>query len=327
MRHKTYIFLLIASILTALVASIFIYFDRQSSNALIAAPLKLGTFIITHPLSVQYDDKNDRATAFIKTLNSQTQHPIKKYQHVILYDKDGKVMPLSGKISILRQSASGTDILITLPKDTNTNLLKTTVDIITFQADRISMVPLRAIQYEDDNKTTYVWQASQENSDDKKFNLAKQEIDISKTNTEYAILLNRLNTQIPLLLNPRENMDLEKKYDIQIKELNVPNNNPIYNAWADYVTDRNAEKIKIMALKAESCGDPDVIIDTSSIDTPIIPSKGSITTSSLTDDEQSTTCNGATDSGIISAEQIFSNIGILYKGESQNSCGSNSCGQ
>jgi len=324
MSRNAFLFILVTSIIITIISCAIIAMSRHSATYL-AVKVPYGYFTETQALDVSYNNKKDIATAFVE---NPLPAYIKKGAVVILRDSELNALPLGGEISLVRTTSDGSDILINLPAETDTELLTDSVDIITFEARNVRLIPQSAIVL-DENETPFIWTAQSNAQTDiiegnEKYTVMQERINISYLNEMHAVPLRAMENDL-IILNPNTNLSKEDEYPLVIRELDVPQHNPIYAAWLGYIDIKRSQLQLKLASNSEACRNG----------TPYEPEKGdgSIDESAPPPPSGSTSSNscGAGTDGPISAEAIFANIKALSAGETQDSgaCGqtTNSCGQ
>ncbi|MEM6812576.1 MAG: hypothetical protein AAF549_08950 [Pseudomonadota bacterium] len=150
-------------LIVAVFISILLYIftrDAQITSSIIdnnkrykVVSVHYGPLVITQDLSVTFSDKQDLAFAAV---SDDSYKKFELHQNVILYDQNKSVLPLGGKLSLVRKHDKGADIVITLPKETNTNLLSDKVSIITRETLASARLPISTLQKDDDGNH-FIW--------------------------------------------------------------------------------------------------------------------------------------------------------------------------
>ena len=206
-----------------------------------------GPLVKTTPLSVNYNDKSDLAVA--STPNELTSI-IQKYQRVILFDKDKNILPFPGKVSFVRSHDKGADIVIALPKETNTALLYPSVEIITTNAVGLPRLPLSVIQL-DENKKEFVWVAepSAEN-----YQARRQYVTSQLRNDDYiAVNGQKVKYNDLVIFNPDDALNKKRNITIEEIEFKAPLHDPIRQAWKEADLRKLEQKRMEIAKRVEEC--------------------------------------------------------------------------
>ncbi|MEM7618623.1 MAG: hypothetical protein AAF244_04480 [Pseudomonadota bacterium] len=296
------LFILIAflTLLTAFLV-IFIPHKKDTTKYTMIVPTQ-GNFIQTQKIELTFDNDRDIAMAAISDTSVTS---LLQNQNVILKDKDGNILPLGGKVAFIRNSPDLIDVLIALPKETDTELLSTEAHIITMDVNTLKLLP-RNIVHDIETDTPYVW-ISEKVED--KYKFKKQPIEISYKNDFYIAPGTIIPKEARVLVNYDKDVREDKTFKAKTLVFAPPRYNPIYTAWLKYGEAKLLEDKEQMALNLENC-----------LKRAQDQSEATIGNLSTTEGTQS--CGHANE--ILSAEEIFANIG--KEGASANSCGSNSCG-
>lgn len=300
MTLKSFILIAFLILATAILV-VFLPHKKDTTKYNLVVPTQ-GNFIQTQKIELQFDNTKDLAMGVI---SDPSLTSVKQNQNVILRDKEGNILPLGGKVAFVRKSPELLDVLIALPKETDTKLLTSEAHIITMDVNTLKLLP-RNIIHDIETDNPYIWIS--EIFEDK-YKFKKLPIEISYENDFYVALTTTIPKDSRVLVNHDKEIETDKSFNAKTVTFAPPRYNPIYTAWLKYGEQKLLEDKEQMAINLENClkrarGEGE-------------PSMGA---QSGADGEQSCGASG----GIISAEQIFANINA--KGTNINSCGSNSCG-
>jgi hypothetical protein len=225
------------------------------TNQYLVATPHYGPLTQTQEIRVAFDQ--DQA---VGTLSNETAQNIKQNQKVILYDKEGYILPLGGKVESILTNNGKKRITIKLPLGTNTALLATDLDIITLETIASKRLPRSAyIQDNANDKTsTYVWIAklSTKNKDSANiYTLEKLEIDLGLTVLDYFEESGyKIHSSDLVVLNPDSKIKENIPYSLKVTKLNLPLHNPIKQAWVDFEINRLNKQQAELTERAENCG-------------------------------------------------------------------------
>ncbi len=202
--------------------------SENTNSDYLAANLSSGPLIQTQEIHVTFSE--DSATGSLKL---EDPEKIKTGQAVILYDKDGIVMPLGGVISKVQEESNNELLIkIDLPAGTNTDFLLTEPEIITLETNGSRRIPLSALQTEE-NGNSYIWIARAD-IEKKAYTVTRQYIEKGLSGNNFFDPGYDIDTYALIILNPDKNIRSNRKYNIEIVELNAPLHNPTRQAWIDY---------------------------------------------------------------------------------------------
>lgn len=292
----------------ALVALYFIAFKQTqlpSSSGLkpskktyqIAEP-KYGNFTKTMPVKAIYQNNADIG---MTSLTKDAAEGLRNGQSIMLYDKEKNLLPLGGNIQMIRPNSDGVDILIKLPKGTDTDLLSPDIDIIKSETSSLKLLPLSALQKEQDarNENYFVWRVIyQEN---KVQEILKQPVKTPNQNADFFTFDAPPKTETFIILNPDDalkasNDNKNVPFNFERIEFKPPNYNPVYMAWLKFDRERLAQDQARMKQVSENCA---------SGTNNLAPSQNG---SDAATPQQASGCSVQPSSATLSAEKIFSNI-------------------
>jgi hypothetical protein len=197
----------------------------EGKRYLVAKP-HYGPLVLTFPLTVTYDNEKDLARARIESKESAALHP---RQQVILYNLENNVLPLGGRVTSIRENNGGTQVLITLPDQTDTALLSPQPEVITRETIASQRVPLTALQ-QDEAGRDYVWIAEESNVDEG-YSLRRRYVSVvNKDKFFFETDLNVLDTHDLIVVNPDANLGEGMVYNMHVTPLFAPLHNPIKQA-------------------------------------------------------------------------------------------------
>ncbi len=174
--------------------------------------------------------------------------PLKQNQNVILYDKNGKTLPLGGKI----ENIDNTTITISLPEATDTSRLNNKVSVITLETIGSKRLPLSALQ-KDNNDQSFVWVATPAPNGNGHI-VEKRAITVDIKGQTYFEAGLKVRATDLVILDPDFSLTADKKYRITISEItDAPLHNPIKQAWIDFEMNRLEEAKAEMAAALEDC--------------------------------------------------------------------------
>ena len=219
----------------------------QGYEGYVAAIPQYGPLIHIQEITVSYE--KDTATG---TLKNDLASKIMAPQDVILYDKDHFVLPLGGKVKEVKQEDNSSIVTITLPQETNTDLLSSTVGIITLETSASKRLPLSALQT-DENNAFYVWMMEQK-EDSVKSNVRRQYINVGMQDDKYFEEAGQEIGSFDLvLINPDKKVKSNKRYKIEQVIFEAPLNNPIKEAWTNFEVTRLEQQQVDLLQAAEDC--------------------------------------------------------------------------
>lgn len=208
-------------------------FEAQKDAAdYMAAVPSSGPIINTTDMDVTY--KSGHAYGY---LNEQNVGATKIGQDVILYDKEGIILPLGGIIESIELQNDQYKVTISLPEDTDTSLLMPFVSILTQVLQVGQRVPHSAV-LTDDNGKTYIWVATPSrleplNNEDK-FKLVRQYVEKGAADPNYVDVNAELGFGDLVVMDPDKKIKEDKIYKIFNVVLDAPSQNPIRQAYVDY---------------------------------------------------------------------------------------------
>ena len=226
--------------------------QKPISSKYLASTPHYGPLIQMQEIKVVFDD--DFA---VGTLSVDAAKNIAKNQKVILYDKDGYVLPLGGKVIEIQNNEETRKITIQLPQDTNTPLLFNNLDIITLETIASKRLPRSAYikEYDEDgNESIYVWRATLDKNNNT-YTLEKLYIDLGLTVLDYFEESGyKIHSYDLIILNPDSKIEENTPYNLKVTKLNLPLHNPIKQAWVDFEINRLNKQQADLNERAENCG-------------------------------------------------------------------------
>lgn len=172
----------------------------------------------------------------------------KQNQNVILYDKNGKILPLGGKV----EKIDGDTLIISLPEATDTSLLNQKVSVITLETIGSKRLPLSALQKDDNNKS-FVWVATPAPNTNG-HTVEKRAITVDIKGDKYFEAGLKVRATDLVILDPDSSLEANKEYKIGLTEIkDAPLHNPIKQAWIDFEMNRLEEAKAEMAQRLEDC--------------------------------------------------------------------------
>lgn len=213
----------------------------------VVSPPTFGPIIQTLSLDVIYED--DQAFAFVSNEEAKI---IEVRRSVILYDQEDYVLPLGGTVSSIEQTETGQNkVTISLPEQTNTELLAGNVDIITLETVASKRLPLSALQKE--NGQHFVW-TPRYNQESNEITLSRLHIKVGLSDEEYFVENGeKIDSHTPIVINPDNKTKADKAYSIFATEIAGSLHNPIRQAWIDYELYRLEQEQKELNQIAEDC--------------------------------------------------------------------------
>lgn len=207
-----------------------------------------GYLVKTIPITLQYLP-NSWARSIV---TPDIAEKLRMNLDAILYDKQNIVMPLGGKLRVIRPTDDGQyELAISLPLDTKTEFLSTDSRLIVTDAMNISRYPISALK-KDINENYYVWTVKP--TDDKgKYTTEKIWLGRPFIGDDYfafgdASLMNKT-----IIIEPDDKIKNNKTYDMALVQFDAPLKNPIKEAYKDYKDYMLNDKFDEMRKKADEC--------------------------------------------------------------------------
>lgn len=267
----------------------------------------IGPLVNLKEMKVSYD--TDFALA---PINQEELEAIKIGQKVVLYDEDKNAMPLGGTVAGFTTEDGQIITLIQLPDGTNTELLSSTVAIITRELRAMQRLPLDIIQTNEDGQQ-FVWIAQLDN-DVALYRLIKHPIEIGLQNDIYFEPKDLHKAPEGLIIiNPDKKINEDKHYVVTRTKIDAPLHNPIRQAWGEFELYRLDIQKDALAQRVEDC------INGANK----APTAGEL--SAAAGSSSSSSCGGSSNPDDIMFE-IFQGLTQGPDGNG-NACGSNACGQ
>ena len=207
----------------------------------LAAPPHYGPLIVTMPAKATFKDQQGEIM-----LSGELAPHVSLYQNVILYNQDELILPLGGRIEKIEDGKA----IMSLPEQTQTDLLSENVRVITFETIGSKRVPLTALQ-EDENGKLYVWVLEEENN-----NVRRYDLEIAQQDDNYFVeKAHDIRSRTHIIINPDNKIKAGKEYDIQKTTLNAPLHNPTKQAWIDFVRSNFEAEQEELRQRAQACRD------------------------------------------------------------------------
>ena len=304
---------------------------KDNNVEYLAAPVHSGPLIQVMDITVSYTATNTAQAITTKKHADQIQ--IK--QDVILYDKDGYILPLGGQvnaISPIPNDDNNATITITLPDGTNTDLLSTTQGIITTETLPVRRLPFTALQYDEQGKS-YIWRIALETLENgtpdtdthtnathektlKRFYL---DITTAQKGDSYFTAPYKINTHDLIILNPKNNTRSGKVYKVAAVDMNAPITNPIKEAWNQYQNYVQAQNKKAHDIALYNCQNGIPTVQEGDISTAQGPQNVANTQNGTNGGNNGGACGGGL--SLNDPAAIFRQLTAPTTGSCNNSCG------
>lgn len=217
-----------------------------------------GPILQTITLNALFGQENDTATAALK--DTPNAHKITPDQDVILYDRDGYVLPLGGKVdsvnAVNEENEGNKSAVITLPAGTNTDLLSPKISIITLEIPHAKRIPKQSVLTVtiNDVERDFIIIA-EKTANGQAFKTAPYEIDLDHmlVGDHFVELGHEISVDDYYIVNPDDTMTFNKPYAMKEIVLNTPSYNPIRQAYLNYQHYLAESKIANQEYLANDC--------------------------------------------------------------------------
>lgn len=218
----------------------------------IAVNPSFGPLIVTVNLPVTFEE--EQATGFIPNNKPENNDQrISVGQDVVLYDRNDFPQPLGGKVSKINNQEEQVQIVVDLPKGTDTSLLSPYVDIITLETKASKRLPKTAIM-RDENDQAFVWRAFPDFEFEDAYKLSRLDINVGRGDQDFFEEAGfKIKSDDLVIVNPNDEIKAEVAYTLNVSELNAYLHNPIRQAWITLELDRLEEQQIRMIREAEEC--------------------------------------------------------------------------